>query len=113
MKLITVRSQIRGLADLMERSWRKPSGWMQIRQPQPDTEKIHAAVAALDLETATKEDVEAAMGFAGWVREPTCHECKREVDAVVQLGEEPDSESYTANVCVECLRKALELAVTP
>lgn len=110
MKLITVRSQIRELPERMKELWKHGDRWNRILQPEPDTEKIHAAVSALDLETATVEDVYAAMQFrGGWVGVPTCNECRREVDAVVQLGEEPDIESSTAHVCFECLRKALEM----
>jgi hypothetical protein len=39
----------------------------------------------------------------------TCNECKREVDAVVQLGDEPDYESSTALICFDCLNAAVNL----
>jgi len=38
-----------------------------------------------------------------------CGECGKSVDAVIQIGEEPDFESRTAYVCLACLRKAMEL----
>mgnify|MGYP001587518420 CR=1 FL=1 len=38
-----------------------------------------------------------------------CDECGCDVDLVVQLGEEPDCESNTANVCRECIQKAVDL----
>jgi len=37
-----------------------------------------------------------------------CHECDARVD-VVQVGQEPDYESATANVCLVCLKKAVAL----
>lgn len=108
MKVITVRSQIRELADKIKAQWQNPNGtWTR-----PDREKIHAAVAALDPETATIDDVRAAMGFVGWIDVPRCNECDQLVDRVVQLGEEPDYESRTAYVCIECLQKALKEATT-
>lgn len=114
MKAITIRSQIRELPDELRRVWQLPNGsWKRIGQPEPDTEKIHAAVSALNLETAPPEDVQAAMQFpSGWIRQPKCDECGREVDVVVQLGEPLDYESSTANVCIECLRAAIKVART-
>jgi hypothetical protein len=108
MKVITARTQIRGLADRMKNAWQRSDGtWKRIQQKEPDTEKIHAAVSALDPETATVEDVASAIGFVGWITEMECNECLRIVDLVVELGEEPDYESRTARICVACLTKAL------
>jgi hypothetical protein len=45
-----------------------------------------------------------------WTRVPSCDECGRDnLSAVVQLGEEPDYESSTANICPDCLTRALVL----
>lgn len=41
---------------------------------------------------------------------PKCDECQRYVKAVVQVGEELDYESYTARLCLDCVRKAYALA---
>lgn len=41
-----------------------------------------------------------------------CDECNREVQAVVQLGQEPDYESATACICVDCLSEAVKLTLT-
>ena len=49
------------------------------------------------------------IGNNSWTRNE-CHECKKDSDVVVQLGQEPDYESSTANVCLECLNKAIVLA---
>ncbi len=112
MKRITFRDQVRDLPSRMKRCWqRKDGSWVQIRQPEPDTEKIYNAVCALDPETVTHAQLIETMGFDGsWAAElHRCHECHREVPLVVELGEEPDYESYTAQVCPDCLRAALEL----
>lgn len=107
MKIISIRSQIRELPDLWKQSCQRPDGtWTQIVQKEPDTEKIHAALSALDLETATRDDVVKAMGFDGWIG-TKCHECKKENCTVVQLGEELDYESHTADICLDCLRQAV------
>jgi hypothetical protein len=46
-----------------------------------------------------------------WTRNK-CHECQQDVDAVVQIGDEPDYESHTANICLPCLLKAVDLIKT-
>ena len=40
-----------------------------------------------------------------------CDECGRQVQAVVQLGEEPDYESATAIICIPCLNEAIALTI--
>lgn len=56
------------------------------------------------------EQVNEVIGNDGWTR-MTCDECGNDnPPVVVQLGQEPDYESRTANVCLECLRKAVTAA---
>lgn len=38
-----------------------------------------------------------------------CDECSESVNAVVSLGEDPDTESRTACICVDCLKDAMYL----
>ncbi len=66
-------------------------------------------LAALNGETATESDVAAIIGHPGWTRNG-CDECENESDITVQVGQEPDYESSTANMCVGCLEKAIMLA---
>lgn len=54
----------------------------------------------------TAEQLRAALGY-GLLYGLLCANCEREVDAVVELGEEPDYESSTARVCEACLVAAL------
>ena len=56
-------------------------------------------------------DVVAIAG-PSWAADPWCNGCDRAVPVVVQVGQEPDYESSTANLCVDCLRAALDLAVS-
>ena len=56
--------------------------------------------------TATEDDVAAIIGNRSWTRSE-CDECGEDVQILVQLGEEPNWESATAEICVSCLRKAL------
>jgi hypothetical protein len=38
-----------------------------------------------------------------------CHECDNDSKITIQLGQPPDYESATANICPKCLKKALLL----
>ena len=66
-------------------------------------------LSELDVETATAEQVLEITGITGWVGKQKCDECGAESWSIVQLGEEPDYESNTSNICADCLRAALRL----
>lgn len=42
----------------------------------------------------------------------TCYECQKNVNATVQLGRDSDYNSSTANICFDCLNKAVSLLGT-
>lgn len=50
--------------------------------------------------------VNEIIGNQSWTR-CLCNECNRDVEAVVQLGQEPDYESRTAWICRDCIKLAL------
>ena len=55
----------------------------------------------------TPEEVNKAIGNSSWTN-VRCDECNKYVEEVVQVGEEPDYESATANICKPCLILAME-----
>lgn len=57
----------------------------------------------------TEKRANEILGNDSWTRN-RCDECNADVYATVQLGQEPDYESATANICLECLNKAVALA---
>ena len=59
----------------------------------------------MDAETATPEMIEAIIGNGSWTR-LTCDECKKDVDAILTVGDAPDYESNTASLCRKCVEKA-------
>jgi hypothetical protein len=64
----------------------------------------------LEAETnLTEERAKEILGNDSWTRNK-CDECNADVYATVQLGQEPDYESATANICLDCLNKAVALA---
>lgn len=103
MKSWTTRDQIREIAQRWARQY--PPG----HKFGADKDGVAQRLAALDGESATAADVEAIVGNASWVG-LKCDDCGAKVEAIIQLGEEPDCESATANVCDDCIRKACELA---
>lgn len=107
MKAITTRGLIRTVAERWGRQQIGTRGG--VFTPPPAGQNVaYDALAALDPETATAEDVAAITGNTSWVA-VTCGECGRSVDRAVQLGEEPGDDSATVLVCRGCLVGALAL----
>lgn len=114
MNLITQRMLIRAVAA----KWRKQYEPFKNYAPlfsarmglSHDLTKRQIAekLDAIDGETATADDVANIIGSRSWTR-LECHECNRDVDAVVEVGEAPDYESRTAQLCRECAEKAASI----
>jgi hypothetical protein len=71
---------------------------------------VRARLAALDLETCTGADIDAAIGAPRWA-ENRCDECDKDVDRLVRIGDEPDYDARWRDVCPDCIdamRRALE-----
>ncbi len=54
------------------------------------------------------DEVDKIIGNGSWTR-TVCDECKEVNLDLVEIGEPQDYESNTANICKECLKKALDL----
>lgn len=104
LRRIDERSQV---ADVAER-WRAqyPAGSTTITG---STDLIYQKLLALDPNTATATDVADIIGNRTWAGGNTCDECNQVKDVLIELGQEPDYESSTANVCGDCLQKAIAL----
>lgn len=68
-------------------------------------------LAALDLRSVTPADVDAIVGFKGWVEEE-CDGCGQYVGVAIQVGKPPDVESSTATLCLSCFDAAVKLRKT-
>lgn len=97
MKIKTTRSEI---LNVVQR-------WVE--QYPTSNEAKTARLRQLDLETATATDVAAIIGNDTWTS-LKCDECQADVSCVIEIGEPPDYESHTVEVCVACLSKAMALA---
>ena len=71
--------------------------------------KVGAELSALDPGTATADQIAEIIGNHSWAHPAACDECGKETWQIVRVGEEPDYESSTAEVCGDCLRAALRL----
>ena len=69
--------------------------------------EAYEALVALG-RTPSPEDVNKVVGSTAWTN-CLCNECGELVEQMVQLGQEPDYDSATANICFVCLDKAVKL----
>lgn len=106
MKLVTKRDVIENLVV----AWENQFG----SDPEkPQWKKVLIHLRAMDLATATEEQIAAIIGNRSWTR-LECIECKQDCRTAIQLGQAFDAESQTAYLCPNCLRVALsELTSEP
>lgn len=97
-ELLNERGQVRGVL----------AAW-NAQYPGGDPWGTAKRLAALDPETATADDVARVIGNNSWVRPHKCDECGHESWDVVRVGEAPDYESSTAELCARCLTAAVSL----
>lgn len=102
MKLITKRDVIKQVAERWQNQYTPFSSHSY------DKYNTYKKLLALDLDTATEDDVEKIIGNRSWTR-LSCEQCDKEVDTLVQVGQEPDYESRTASLCLDCIRAAVAL----
>ena len=100
MKLITLRSQVLGVVDRWKEQYPKAKG---------DKLGILRKLEALDLKKAIPEDLEHIIGNSSWACPTKCRECNKYFDVAVEVGEPPDWESATTQLCHNCIKSALEL----
>lgn len=107
MKLITIRSQIKTVAQRWRDQYFQDEKWSEL--VTGNSEDIYNKLKSLDPIQATAKEVEAIIGNCSWAGKQQCHECKKYYTRIVSVGEEPDYESSTARLCLRCLRRATSL----
>lgn len=80
------------------------------RERQNKRDSITPLLDALDVETATPDDVAKIIGDRSWTR-LECDECNKEVDAILNVGE-PLGYALSVNICFHCVKKAADLITT-
>ena len=112
MNVITKKEVLAGVAA----RWDRQYGLLHssIQQPHASTatdsqlmewERKSAALHALP-PGVSEADIAAIIGNRSWT-ELRCDECGERVDALVQVGDEPDYESATVRICLACAEKAV------
>ena len=102
MKIKNERDEVRTVAERWKRKYGADGG----------VRGVEGRLLALNVESATAADVAEIIGMPGWVAPWECGECGVKSWDCIQLGEEPDYESATTEVCLPCLRKAVFLAAS-
>ena len=92
------------LADKAAQRW----GEQYAVNPTSEQTTILARLNALP-PGAPPDDIDQIIGNGSWTK-LECDECGTIVDAIIQLGQEPDYESSTASVCFDCLKAAIKLS---
>ncbi len=108
MNLITKRQLIDAVANNWKKQYFRNGAWLEgIDPPSKQT-----YLKLEELKTGASEDqIAAIIGNRTWTQNK-CNECGKDCEAVVQLGELPDYDSATANICLACLTEAMELIST-
>ena len=106
MKIITERDLIRTVAD----RWAKvyETGYYA---KDATKQGILKSLRMLSTTTCSADDVNKIIGNKSWTR-MHCSECAKSTNWVIQVGEEPDYESATANLCRKCFDKAVQLVTS-
>lgn len=118
MKLTTHRDAIRNVANRWIEQYAPFTNDLPLfsfrngLKSEKTKKQISEELDALNKETATPQDVASIIGNESWTR-LVCNECNKEVDAILTVGEEPDYESHTADLCMDCVRKAFSFANDP
>lgn len=108
MIVIDERHKIEGVAERWKAQYFRNGEWYR-GGVLGDCGLAYARLSALDPKTATAKEVAAIIGNNSWAGPDDCHECGKTVECTVQIGQPPDYESHTAQVCLDCLRKAVQL----
>ena len=104
MKIITRQMLADQAAQKWYQQYANSSWWLSSNK-----RATHEALLALG-EHPKPEDVDRVIGNGSWTN-LSCHECGNgRVDCVVEVGEPPDYESRTAQLCLDCIDKITALA---
>lgn len=104
-RLLTERGRIRGVAEAWRMQYAPGGHWGTWGE---DKKAIYDKLSALDVETASTDDVKAIIGNASWTA-LVCDGCDASVKDAVQVGDPVDYDSSTAVLCRDCVVEALEL----
>ena len=103
-RVITRRKLIEAVAQRWQSHYLRDGQWSKFAG---NSESIYYLLLKLDLKTCPASDVDAIIGNDSWTT-MTCDQCRKPVDAVVEVGAPPDYESSTAKLCFTCIKSSME-----
>jgi hypothetical protein len=103
--LPSIREQIQTVAERWEQAYFSNGEWFAYGK---DKAAIYNKLESLPAD-ATADDVAAVIGNDTWAGPHQCHECGESSLLVAQVGQPPDYESHTADICLPCARKVVAL----
>jgi hypothetical protein len=95
--------------EALAREWHR--GWIECWREQKgatSVREIGEKFAQVPVGEVTAALLTSIAGHSGWTR-TECHDCGAVDVNVVEMGQPPDYDSCTANICELCLRRALAL----
>lgn len=101
MKLIKRSEKAKEAHILWESQYFRGGVWLYGAGKQ----NIHEALVALGSEPSA-DDVDRVIGNTSWTQ-CRCDECDTVCEEVIQVGQEPDYDSSTAELCFDCVLDAL------
>lgn len=111
MKLVNERTLVQGVAERWRQQYQHGDGSWKTTM-RGDTEPIYQKLKALDVRTATADDVKRIIGNTSWAGPLCCDDCEQPSLALVELGARPDWESPGKLICAGCLNGALAVLRT-
>lgn len=104
IEIQTERDRIRTVAQRWDEEWKRLGCFNE-----PEKIRISRLLHALDVETATAEDVKRITGRDTWAGIVGCTACGNDSSIVAIVGEPPDYDSSTAWLCPDCVAKTFAL----
>lgn len=106
-QLIHKSELIKNIARNWKQQYWSNSGWNNVVAINGKT-KEQTYNQLQRLKNPTEEQITEIIGNSSWTQNE-CHQCGRDVLMVVEVGQEPDWESHTARLCIDCIEADLKL----
>ena len=103
MRKITKNSRANEVLAGWKRQYGEGTYWQEDEEKQDILDKLENLGV-----NPFPDDVDSVIGNDSWTR-TKCDECNASNVDVIQIGQDPDYESSTAEICKDCLAKALDL----
>lgn len=102
---ILKKDKINNIADRWKRAYFLNGKW------EYGEDKVDIYNKLLNINPLTESVINEIIGNKSWTNN-VCNECGEDVNVLIQIGQDPDYESATACICLNCLNKAVKLAAS-